>query len=119
MLNTAFSGLGAGADRSCANPDVNSRPYAFSAARPPIQATLPINSAPAYRLATNWRYSFADFVVGPTNNMAVAAAQDVSRSSGCVRTLFMNSAPGLGKTHQQAVGLMPLPRNAPAHASTT
>lgn len=73
--------------------------------RPQVQATLPISSAPAYRLATNWRYSFADFVVGPTNNMALAAAQDVSRSSGCVRTLFMNSAPGLGKTHlAQAVG---------------
>lgn len=70
-----------------------------------LQGTLPMGSAPAYRLATNWRYSFADFVVGPTNNMAVAAAQDVSRSSGCVRTLFMNSAPGLGKTHlAQAVG---------------
>ena len=105
VLNTAFSGLGAGADRSCANQDATAAPAPFSAARPPIQATLPISSAPAYRLATNWRYSFADFVVGPTNNMAVAAAQDVSRSSGCVRTLFMNSAPGLGKTHlAQAVG---------------
>lgn len=99
VLGSAFSGLAAGA----AQPAYQEAP--LSAARPQLQGTLPISSAPAYRLATNWRYSFADFVVGPTNNMAVAAAQDVSRSSGCVRTLFMNSAPGLGKTHlAQAVG---------------
>ncbi|MTJ93695.1 MAG: chromosomal replication initiator protein DnaA [Desulfovibrio sp.] len=98
VLGSAFSGLAAGAA-----PAYQETP--LPAARPQLQATLPISSAPAYRLATNWRYSFADFVVGPTNNMAVAAAQDVSRSSGCVRTLFMNSAPGLGKTHlAQAVG---------------
>ena len=104
VLSTAFSGLAAGAAQPSAYQDtVASAP--LSAARPQLQGTLPISSTPAYRLATNWRYSFADFVVGPTNNMAVAAAQDVSRSSGCVRTLFMNSAPGLGKTHlAQAVG---------------
>lgn len=101
VLGSAFSGLADGA----AQPAAYQEAAPLSAARPQLQATLPISSTPAYRLATNWRYSFADFIVGPTNNMAVAAAQDVSRSSGCVRTLFMNSAPGLGKTHlAQAVG---------------
>ena len=100
VLGSAFSGLAAGAAQPATYQE-----SPISAARPQLQATLPISSTPAYRLATNWRYSFADFVVGPTNNMAMAAAQDVSRSSGCVRTLFMNSAPGLGKTHlAQAVG---------------
>lgn len=69
------------------------------------QASLPLPAAAVYRSMQNWRFSFADFVVGPTNNMAVAAAQDVSRKYGCVRTLFVNSASGLGKTHlAQAVG---------------
>jgi hypothetical protein len=46
-----------------------------------------------------WRYSFADFVVGPPNHMAVAAAQDMSQRGGCEQTLFVSSASGLGKTH--------------------
>ena len=105
VLGTAFSGLAAGAAQPASIQDTATTPVSLSAVRPQLQGTLPISSMPAYRLATNWRYSFADFVVGPTNNMALAAAQDVSRSSGCVRTLFMNSAPGLGKTHlAQAVG---------------
>ncbi len=101
ILNATFSGLAANVAASAGRQDAPAQQMA----RPQMQASLPIGSTPAYRLATNWRYSFADFVAGPTNNMALAAAQDVSRSSGCVRTLFMNSAPGLGKTHlAQAVG---------------
>ncbi len=45
-----------------------------------------------------WRYSFEDFVTGPSNNLAVAAAMDMCKQ-GQVRTLFINSGPGLGKTH--------------------
>ena len=102
VLSSAFSGLTANGGASASQQETTAL---TAPARVQVQGTLPISSAPAYRLATNWRYSFADFVVGPSNNMAVAAAQDVSRSSGCVRTLFMNSAPGLGKTHlAQAVG---------------
>lgn len=51
-----------------------------------------------------WRYSFDDFVTGPSNNLAVAAAMDMCEQ-GQVRTLFVNSGPGLGKTHlAQAAG---------------
>lgn len=51
-----------------------------------------------------WRYSFADFVTGPSNNLAFAAALDLCEK-GQVRTLFVNSGPGLGKTHlAQAAG---------------
>ena len=102
VLSSAFSGFTANGGASASQQETTAL---AAPARVQVQGTLPISSGPAYRLATNWRYSFADFVVGPSNNMAVAAAQDVSRSSGCVRTLFMNSAPGLGKTHlAQAVG---------------
>lgn len=54
--------------------------------------------------STGWRYRFDDFVTGPSNNLAVAAAMDMCKQ-GQVRTLFVNSGPGLGKTHlAQAAG---------------
>ncbi|MBQ9405264.1 MAG: ATP-binding protein [Desulfovibrio sp.] len=69
-----------------------------------LQASLPFTSA-RQPFTASWRYSFTDLVVGPTNNMAVAAARDVADDHGCVRTLFINSGSGLGKTHiAQAVG---------------
>ena len=53
----------------------------------------------------NWRYGFDSFVVGPANNFAYVAAQDMISQSSPVDTLFLCSGPGLGKTHlTQAVG---------------
>jgi chromosomal replication initiator protein len=53
----------------------------------------------------DWRYRFEDFVVGDSNRMAVAAAEDMTRHGGTVQTLFVNSSSGLGKTHlSQALG---------------
>ncbi len=72
----------------------------------PRQASLPLPAPECARPAqARWRYAFEDFVVGPSNSVAVAAAQDVCRKGGSVQTLFVNSASGLGKTHlAQAVG---------------
>ena len=53
----------------------------------PSQQYLPLGVASFSRPRNEWRHSFDDFVVGPSNNVAVAAAQDVCRSSGCVSTL--------------------------------
>ena len=77
------------------------RPVAPSAE----QLSLPI-TMPACQLMTHhWRYSFDGFVVGPTNQLACAAARDMARSQASVDTLFLSSGPGLGKTHlTQAVG---------------
>ena len=94
-----------------AGKDCDAAPHGASAADlaarvlPRRQADLPIPAtAPAFRQEARWRYCFEDFVVGPSNSMAVAAAQDVCRG-GDVQTLFVNSASGLGKTHlAQAVG---------------
>lgn len=67
-----------------------------------------INSLPLNQAATlsgdalmrkQWRFSFDDFVVGPSNAMAMTAAQDVCRPKSYVETLFLSSEPGLGKTH--------------------
>ena len=61
------------------------------------QSHLPIPTAaiPSVR----WRYGFDDFVVGPTNAVAVAAAQDLCRRDGAVETLFVSADSGMGKTH--------------------
>ncbi len=67
------------------------------------QLYLPI--APVPRAKVNWQYDFDSFVVGPCNDLAFAAAQDLARCKASVGTLFLNSGPGLGKTHlAQAVG---------------
>jgi chromosomal replication initiator protein len=53
-----------------------------------------------------WRFSFDDFVVGPCNELAHAAARSMcGGGGGGPDILFLSSAPGLGKTHLiQAVG---------------
>lgn len=67
------------------------------------QATLPIKLS-AFRQPVAWKYNFDDFVTGPSNTMAVAAARDLC-GKGQVHTLYVNAAPGLGKTHlAQAAG---------------
>lgn len=67
------------------------------------QLSLPITMP--VRQAHHWRYGFDTFVVGPTNDMAYAAARNMTRVGAAVDTLFLSSGPGLGKTHlTQAVG---------------
>lgn len=67
------------------------------------QGELPVKLAPVSASGA-WRFRFDDFVIGASNNLAVAAARDMCQS-GQVRTLFVTSAPGLGKTHlAQAAG---------------
>lgn len=70
------------------------------------QGRLPVSTATPKSASGIWRYRFEDFVTGASNNLAVAAAQDMCQS-GQVRTLFVTSGPGLGKTHlAQAAGQM-------------
>lgn len=53
----------------------------------------------------NWQFCFDDFVVGPSNELAYVAAQSMCRSGMDFDQLFLNSSPGLGKTHLlQAIG---------------
>lgn len=57
--------------------------------------------------APHWRYRFDDYVVGPTNEVAVAAARDVCHQTSPIETLFLSAESGLGKTHLvQAMGQM-------------
>ncbi|MDD3313260.1 chromosomal replication initiator protein DnaA [Pseudodesulfovibrio sp.] len=47
----------------------------------------------------NWRFSFDDFVVGPSNELACAASKSLCNSAFSSDHLFLSSGPGLGKTH--------------------
>lgn len=63
----------------------------------PGQGELPLTaSLPSPK---RWRYNFEDFVVGPANAVAAAAARDICRSRCPADTLFVSAGPGLGKTH--------------------
>ncbi|HDQ40312.1 MAG TPA: chromosomal replication initiator protein DnaA [Desulfonatronum sp.] len=53
----------------------------------------------------NWRFSFQDFVVGPSNELAFSAARSICRHQLVTDQCYICSAPGLGKTHLlQAIG---------------
>lgn len=73
------------------------------------QLTLPVHlpRVAASRPVTiqGWKHSFEDFVVGPCNQLAHAAAFNILQTSAPVDMLFLCSSAGLGKTHlTQAVG---------------
>lgn len=77
---------------------------------PAGQLSLPIglprvrafNPASAVR---GFKYSFDDFVVGPCNQLAHAAATNILENSSPVEMVFLSAGAGLGKTHlTQAIG---------------
>lgn len=68
--------------------------------RPVTVQTLPQNSS------LNSYYKFSNFVVGPSNQLAYAAAEAVAKKPGQIyNPLFIYGESGLGKTHlMQAIG---------------
>jgi chromosomal replication initiator protein len=84
------------------------RPVTVSA---PKQTNITTKSAPStlahsYRQGLNERYSFDNFIVGASNELAFAACQAIAQQPGTkYNPLFLYGGVGIGKTHLiQAVG---------------
>ena len=82
---------------------------------PPVTSSEPPPSA--RQLSINPKYSFDSFVVGPSNQFAVAACTAVANSPGkAYNPLFLYGGVGLGKTHLvHAVGNHALKKNPNCH----
>jgi chromosomal replication initiator protein len=84
--------------------------------RAPI-TTPPPTDPPSRQLQINPKYSFESFVVGPSNQFAVAACTAVSNAPGkAYNPLFLYGGVGLGKTHLvHAVGNHAMKQNPNCH----
>lgn len=60
---------------------------------------LPLGHAPRTKSVSRFRFSFDDFVVGPCNELACAAAKGICSNTLSTDHLFLSAGPGLGKTH--------------------
>jgi chromosomal replication initiator protein len=92
-------------------PEIRDTPAQTGARSPKPLSTerlllpLPHGERPATRQEPSWRFSFDDFIVGPGNRLAHAAALCMCETTKSPDILFLSSAPGLGKTHlMQAIG---------------
>ena len=72
-----------------------------------LDLPIPLPRVRAFNPAVmkGWKHSFEDFVVGPCNQIAYAAASNILAASAPVDMVFLCAGAGLGKTHlTQAVG---------------
>src|SRR5438477_4446696 len=85
--------------------------------RAPITSPPPSDPPPSRQLQINPKYTFESFVVGPSNQFAVAACTAVSNAPGkAYNPLFLYGGVGLGKTHLvHAVGNHALKQNPNVH----
>src|SRR5947209_5669628 len=90
---------------------------AFEAPRAPVTQPPPSEPPPSRQLQINPKYSFDSFVVGPSNQFAVAACTAVANAPGkAYNPLFLYGGVGLGKTHLvHAVGNHALKQNPNCH----
>jgi chromosomal replication initiator protein len=91
-------------------------------APPPMPERAPVTQStpeqpPARQLQINGKYTFDSFVVGPSNQFAVAACTAVANAPGkAYNPLFLYGGVGLGKTHLvHAVGNHALKANPNCH----
>ncbi len=75
--------------------------------------TIEMPGAPKPTTALNKKYTIQNFVVGPTNNLAFAAAQAIIQNPGqSYNPFFMYGPSGVGKTHlMHAIGNAILEKN--------
>ena len=74
-------------------------PGGFGAQQPPVEPPPP-TADPGITIDLANRYTFKNFVTGPSNRFAIAAALSVAeRPGGSYNPLFIYGSAGLGKTH--------------------
>ena len=74
-------------------------------AKAPRSLTLPMRPRAPELARDRFRFSYDEFVVGPSNELAYVASKGICDMSLSAEQLFISSAPGLGKTHLiQAMG---------------
>ncbi|WP_029459192.1 DnaA ATPase domain-containing protein [Solidesulfovibrio alcoholivorans] len=61
--------------------------------------TLPMEPKAPELIPDRFRFSYDEFVVGPSNELAYVASKGICDMSLSADQLFISSAPGLGKTH--------------------
>jgi len=85
--------------------------------RSQVTSPPPSEAPPSRQLQINPKYSFDSFVVGPSNQFAVAACTAVANAPGkAYNPLFLYGGVGLGKTHLvHAVGNHALRQNPNCH----
>lgn len=85
--------------RESARPEAGPTPAATHLALPMAASAVPKPDRDRFR------FSFDDFVVGPSNELAYAASRELCDMTLAADQLFICSGPGLGKTHLlQAIG---------------
>lgn len=86
---------------------------AFTQQRPVAPVAAGAGLGHSYRQGLNDRYTFDNFVVGASNELAFAACQSVAQKPGAkYNPLFLYGGVGIGKTHLiQAVGNTVLGKN--------
>ena len=84
---------------------------------PRAPVTSPSDPPPTRQISINAKYTFDSFVVGPSNQFAVAACTAVANAPGkAYNPLFLYGGVGLGKTHLvHAVGNHALKQNPNCH----
>ena len=87
------------------NEDRKARPQMDFFVAPPTPAPAPIRPADSAVTPLSSRYTFQNFVIGKSNELAAAAAQAVAQAPGRIyNPLFLYGETGVGKTHlMQAV----------------